>query len=175
MVFAIPTDTCYWIGCHLNDKKWLKDIYKLKQRVKGKPISFIVKNFEELKIISTLTTEQVDFLENYKNPFTIVTHLKDDSNIPDFLKRKQKLFWIRVAEIILDKKVVDKVEFPIFLTSANISEEDELYSSRDVKKIFWNKVKILLKSKINKKPPSNVIRFIRDSLDLEYLRKTYED
>jgi hypothetical protein len=74
-----------------------------------------------------------------------------------------------------------KENWPIFLTSANISNEQEIYNKNEIKNIFWNlienwKVKFIWENmwNIKKEKPSDIFEFIWDGLEINYLRKVWK-
>jgi len=74
MIYILPTDTCYGIACALEDKKSYEKIYKIKKRSFDKPLAIMVEDFKWLRNNTDLTDEQVDFLERYEKPFTVLTN-----------------------------------------------------------------------------------------------------
>lgn len=174
MIFAIPTDTCFWLGCSFYDEKWYLEIYKLKNRDKNKPLSVVVKDFKELEHITNLNTSQINFLKKYPYPFTILASVKEDFILPAFLdKNIYSKIAFRVWEKCIPKNILKKIDFPIFLTSANISWKTEVYSGDEIASIFKNKKIIVFPQNINKIPTSNIFEFIWDNLEIQFLRKNY--
>jgi len=174
MIFAIPTDTCFWLGCPFFDEKSYFEIYKIKSRNENKPLSVVVKNFKELEKIANLNSSQINFLKEYSYPFTVLTPIKENFILPSFLdKNVYNKVAFRVWEKCLSETLLDEINFPIFLTSANISWENEIYSSDELVYIFKNKKIIVFSWIIDKIPTSNIFEFIWDSLEIQFLRKNY--
>ncbi len=174
MIFAIPTDTCYWLACHIHDKPSFEKIYELKKRPIEKHLSIAVKNFSELERNFDLNETQISFLKSYKYPFTVLTKFKDIDFLPQFLDREMyNEFWVRVAECFLAQKLLDIINFPIFLTSANISWEDELYNKEDIIVLFWDKLDCIYWDSSWMWKPSNIFRFKGDTCDIEFIRKNH--
>lgn len=174
MIYSIPTDTCFWLWCPLYSKEDFLKIYLLKNRESNKPLSFAVKNFSDLKNIIILTNEQVVFLKKYKRPFTVVWELNPSFKLPQFLDKKiYSKIAVRVWELTIKKDILSKIPFPIFLTSANISWDQEIYSSDESKKIFnWEDI-FHFDWKIDIMPPSDIFYFEKKSLEPIYIRKNY--
>lgn len=185
MIYILPTDTCYGIACPLEDKKNYEKIYKIKKRNLGKPLAIMIPNFKWLRENTDLTDGQVDFLQTYKNPFTILTN---STSVELFLK-----FWDDNEEHFINKDIYDQVAFrvahndiqesliashgPLWLTSANLSGANETYSLEDVEKDFAyyiekDIVEVMGNSNLDSDiAPSDLIEFDGESLDLIYLRK----
>lgn len=186
MIYILPTDTCYGIACAFDEKKDYERIYKMKKRSLNKPLAIMVESFDWLKENTTLSLEQIDFLKQYKKPFTILTnsdaielYLNFQDESEDYYVNKDVYSEIafRVANNKIEEKLIKRV-WPIWLTSANISEDGENYNIEEIEEEFeyylekgtievlwW---KTILDEDI---PASDVFRFIDDSVELEYVRK----
>lgn len=135
MLYIIPTDTCYGIACALHDHKAYRKIYSIKKRELSKPLAIMVEDFSWLQNNTDLTEEQIDFLKNYKNPFTVLcnslhinTWIQFENENEYFENRDvyEKIAF-RVAHTSEQKKLLREVG-PIFLTSANKSGEKECFT-----------------------------------------------
>lgn len=186
IIYLLPTDTCYWMACPIHDLKAYSWIYKIKKRDLNKPLAILVPDFKWLIENTDLTIEQVEFLKNYENPFTILTesdHLKlwinyvDDEN-NEFLNRDMyESFAFRVANNDTEKRLL-KENWPMFLTSANLSGKPEMYSAREVETEFAyylekNNMQFVWKNTWNLKAtkPSEIFKFIWESLEIDFIRK----
>ena len=174
MIFAIPTDTCYWFACNIyNESSYIK-IFEFKNRGTNKILSIAVKNFLELELISKLNSSQIDFLKKYPFPFTIITEMNDNFNFPSFLDRNlYKNFGIRIAENFLTEEINEVIEFPIFLTSANNSNEKEIYDSFELRKKFNTDEIVIFDWESPKKLTSNIFEFIWETTEMNFVRKNY--
>lgn len=174
MLYAIPTDTCFWLACPMNNETGFLEIYKLKWRDFNKPLSIVIKNFDDLNNYIKITKKQIDFLKKYPYPFTILWEINNNFLLPDFLdKNIYSRVAIRIASVCLDRNITGNLEFPLFLTSANLSWQGEIYNSEEIVRIFWNKNIEIFPWKIDFKPASNIFEFIDDSLDINFIRKNY--
>lgn len=182
MIYLIPTNTCFWIWCRLDDYESYNQIYKIKKRSYQKPLAIMVENFKWLEENTILNQKQIEDLKNYKKPFTILTQapyvkmlleLQDekDNYLYENTREYEKIAF-RVAHNEIQKKLVKKV-WPIFLTSANFSWKPEIYSVENLEKTFWKfkNIKNLCEKNIEKNPPSEIFEYIWDSLEKKYLRK----
>lgn len=161
-------------------------IYKIKKRDLNKPLAILVPDFKWLEENTDLTSEQIDFLESYEKPFTILTnsdylklwinYVDEDNN--EFINRDMyEKFAFRVAHNDTQRRLL-KENWPMFLTSANISKEPEMYSGREVEEAFKyylenKKITFVWKNTWNlpAKTTSDIFEFVWESLDVEYLRK----
>jgi tRNA A37 threonylcarbamoyladenosine synthetase subunit TsaC/SUA5/YrdC len=176
MLFIIPTDTCFGLGCFLDDVESYKQIYKIKWRNFDKPISIFVSQdyfFENI----ILTEKEKWFIQTYDLPFTLLVdkkNIKDQNlikkidNLPNFEIYTKIAF--RIAHTELQKKLL-LWQLYFFLTSANKSGQWEITDFLDLKKTFQENMEYIqiLDSKINSKQKcSNIIYF--NNNEINYLR-----
>ena len=189
-IFLLQTDTCYWIACPISEHNSYEKIYKIKKRNFNKPLAIMIDSFNWLEKNTDLNKEQIDFLKNYKKPFTILTnstpvkHWLNYEEEENFFRNKEiyKKIAFRIAHTEEQKKLIKK-SWPIFLTSANISNESEIYDPKKIEEIFkyyldkniiklilcWN---IICRDAINRVSTSDIFEFIWETLEVKYLRKS---
>lgn len=185
MIYILPTDTCYGIACPLDDKKSYEKIYKIKKRSHEKPLAIMVKNFAWFEENTDLTDEQIDFLKNYENPFTVLTNstpielfinFQDENEEYLINKDVYEQVAIRVANNDIEESLINEVG-PIWLTSANLSGAGEIYTREEIEKDFEyyienDIVEVLAGYPLDPEiPASDIFSFVWDSLEIEYLRK----
>ena len=179
-LFIIPTNTCFGIWCFVQDIEWYENIYKIKWRDFNKPISIFIDSFEYLEKNTKLTKENIKFLKNYKNPWTVVINIK---NITDneLLQNISKLpngeiykkIAFRIAHTKLQQDLI-KENWMFFLTSLNNSWEKEITNLQQVftelqEKIKKYNVKFLDKNIDSKQEFSDIIEFQNN--EIIFLRK----
>jgi L-threonylcarbamoyladenylate synthase len=129
MLYIFPTDTCYGLACAFDDKKNYEKIYKIKKRSHDKPLAIMVKDFAWLRENTDLSDAQVDFLETYEKPFTILTNSRNIELFLEYGDADEEYFInkdvysriaFRVAHNGFQESLINSVG-PIWLTSANIS------------------------------------------------------
>ena len=187
MIYIIPTDTCFWISCPISEIKDYLWIYKIKKRSLDKPLAILISDFKWLKNNTDLNWEQIKFLKKNKKPFTILAnsdHLKmwinyiDKTNNLEFINKNiYKKFAFRIANNNIQKKLIEQ-NWPMFLTSANLSNKPEIYNYKEIENQFGyhlDKKNILFIwkdiSNNKKNNPSDIFEFKWDSLNVNYLRK----
>jgi len=146
MLYILPTNTCFWIACPINSLESYKKIYKIKSREKSKAIAILVDDFSYFSEHTKLTSKQIDFLKNYKNPFTILIN-KEKILDQNLLKIIDKLdnseiyekIAFRVAHNFMQKKLI-RLNWPLFLTSANKSDNPEIFDTITIKKEFSSEI-----------------------------------
>lgn len=187
MIYLLPTNTCFWIWCPITEIADYHKIYKIKKRSFDKPLAILVEDFNWLRNNTQLTDEQVDFLEKYDKPFTILTESSYlsawinfvDENNNEFINRDEySQIAFRVAHNNTQSKLI-KQNGPLFLTSANFSGKPEMQNAKEVRKEFeyyldkgivqfvWENTGVIN----SKYTSSDIFEFIWEGLEIEYLRK----
>lgn len=172
MIYILPTDTCFWIWCQIYNEEDYRQIYSLKKRSFDKPLAIMVENIEFLKKHTPISDMQVKFLLDYKRPYTVLLTTKTNfisENIPNKSLYKKTAF--RIANTEMQKNLLGKIG-PIFLTSANISGNKEIYSKKDIPFHPSENITIYGESDIEIVPPSDIFEFIGDTTKIIYLRKS---
>ncbi len=179
-MFIIPTNTCFGIWCFVQNIEWYKNIYELKWRDFNKPISIFVDSFEYLKKNTKLTEENINFLQNYDKPWTVVINIKnitDNELLQNISKLPNRGIYkkiaFRLAHTKLQKDLILQ-NWMFFLTSLNNSWEKEII---DLYKISWNikqkieqyNVEVLGKNINSQQEFSDIIEFQNDKII--FLRK----
>ncbi len=185
MIFILPTDTCYGIACPLHDKNSYEQIYKIKKRSLEKPMAILVESFDWIKENTTLNQEQIEFLRNYPRPFTILTQSTYISLFLNYQDEKE--------QYLINKDIYEELSFrvshndvqdmliqthgPLWMTSANISRQWEIYTPEEVEEDFWyylknGQIELLGSYYLDEdNKASDVFRFIWDSCEVDYVRR----
>ena len=119
-IVAIPTDTVIGFACNIYNKKSVEKIYKIKKRPFSQPLSIAVKNKNEInKYCSNISIVASKIIDKYF-PGRVTIILEKSNLVPDFIVSNTKYVGIRVPgdEDVL--KILNNIDFPVVLTSANI-------------------------------------------------------
>lgn len=174
MIYIVPTDTCFWLWCPMSDTDWYNSIYKMKGRWFNKLLAVMVKDFDSIHELAEISEDNINFLKAYPYPFSVLLPLNTwiiNKNIPN--KDDYTKISIRVANIECQKKLIEKV-WPIFLTSANVSGQDERYEIKGILNDFTNyDIEVIWNIKELKKVPPSDIFAINDDWTLNFLRQNH--
>lgn len=173
MIYILPTDTCFWIWCPTwNVRDYLK-IYELKNRSLDKPLAIMVEDFEYLKKHTHINELQLNYLKKYHSPFTVLLDTKRDFILDEIPNKKlYRKTAFRIANLPEQKKLLRRV-WPIFLTSANISNTQETYLFNDIPFEKSEQIEIIASQDLEKVPPSDIFEFVWESAKTLYIRKNY--
>ncbi len=136
-----PTETSYGIAADASNEKAVKEVFKVKKRLRSKPIPVIINSIENMKNYGFLD-EKSEFIAKKFMPGPLTLIIDKKKVIPDILNPKEVAF--RVSSHPIALKLSKVVGRPITATSANLSGRPPLYKIEDVKKQFEGKVDIIL-------------------------------
>ncbi|MDQ7009113.1 MAG: Sua5/YciO/YrdC/YwlC family protein [Candidatus Gracilibacteria bacterium] len=185
MLYILPTNTCFGIACPISEIENYKKIFEIKKRDFRKPIAILVSDFNYFIENTKLNFEQINFLKNYNNPFTILIDkekildkslLEIINNLPNSEIYSKIAF--RVAHNFMHKKLI-RLNGLLFLTSANISNNPELFDTISIKKEFGDiiekeEIKVLAHGDFcinSEKKSSDIFEFEGENEEVVYFRK----
>lgn len=162
-VICYPTETVYGLGCNAFDKKPVSKIYKIKGRVKNKPLIILVKDFKMASKIAYLGKYKEILGKYWPGPLTGVFRAK--VKFPRGITKNGKVA-IRISSHQFVSELFRRVRFPIISTSANTSGSGETRSIKEITASLKHSMHLLdLVIDIGVLPeslPSTVVDFTKD-------------
>ncbi|MCK5475231.1 MAG: threonylcarbamoyl-AMP synthase [Candidatus Pacebacteria bacterium] len=130
-VIIYPTDTIYGIGANAFDEEAIKKIKKIKDRDNEKPLLVFVKDIETARRIVCIDSKVQRILENiWPGLITVVLRKKDI--VPYSLTGGAQTVAVRIPKNKFVLQLLEKVDFPIIATSANLSGENNLFTAEEI-------------------------------------------
>ncbi len=141
---AYPTETFYGLGAAAFSLKAVRKIYRLKRRVRGKPLPVVV---SDLQMAKDIVAEIPPFFialaqEFWPGPLTLV--VKASSAFPRDLLGPDGTIGLRLPSPAWLRELVRQLACPLIATSANVSGEREISDPREVIRLFCGKVNIVV-------------------------------
>lgn len=162
-IIIYPTETAYGIGADATNEDSIKKIFKIKGRKAERAIPIIVSDLKMAKKYATIDEKGRKLINAFMpGPLTIVVK-KKNKMLPDILSKDTVALRISGSEFA--RALVKKSGVPLTSTSANISGMPLIYDSNEVRKIFFDKVDLILDSgKLKRKKPSTVFDLTSNKL-----------
>lgn len=130
-VVIYPTDTLYGVGVNAFDDDAVTKIYKIKKQDRNKPISVVVKDIKMARKIACIDSKVEKILSNiWPGPITVVLRKKEI--ISDMLTGNSETVAVRIPDNKFISTLMEKIDFPITATSANISGENNLLKADEI-------------------------------------------
>ena len=137
-ILAFPTDTVFGLGC-IMDRKAIEKIYEVKGRSFDKPLPMMCSNLKMIEEVAYVSEKAKKIIDAFvPGPLTLI--FKKKENVKDYITQGKKTIGIRVPddEFILD--LIDSLNMPLMVTSANNSGEPSLAKWKDVYGIMKGKI-----------------------------------
>jgi L-threonylcarbamoyladenylate synthase len=135
-VCVCPTDTVYGLLANALTSKAVKKIYRIKKRDPGKPLPVFIKSIEAAKKIAVIDGRDEDKLQAaWPGKTTFVLNLRSGVNIPATTGRTIAL---RMPDHEFLSALLEKLDFPVIGTSANIAGHGPFNKINDILTEFSN-------------------------------------
>ncbi len=175
-----PTDTVYGALVDAKNEKAVKKLISFKNRPWGKPISVFTSDWDMLKDLVDINSNQEKILkEILPGCFTVV--LKSKGKVSSLLESEKKTLGVRLVRYKPLTDLLKKISKPLTATSANLSGRSPHYSVESLIKQLPNSKKQLIDliidgGKLPRNKPSTVIdltgsevKILRQG-DIEFLK-----
>ena len=144
-IVGLPTETVYGLAGNAYSSKAVKNIFKLKKRPKKNPLIVHYKNINDAKKDVVLNKQ---FYKLYKKfcpgPITFVLKKIKNAKIDPLVTANLNSIAIRFPNHKIVRKILENVNFPLAMPSANISSGLSPVSAKDVFDEFKKKIKIII-------------------------------
>lgn len=167
---VIPSDTAYGLAANAKSKKAIEKIFDFKGRKFGKAISIFLKDVKTIGEYARLDKRRESVVKSLlPGPFTLI--LKSKNKVAPGVEATDNTIGIRVIKQKFVNSLLERLDFPITATSANLSGKGPHYSISSFLKTLSSKKKeridlIVDAGKLTKKPTSTVLRLVEDEMEI---------
>ena len=134
-VISVPTDTVYGLCSISNSKESYNKLMDIKKRPNSKKLPIMCadkKQIEKFLVVDKKTERIIDTF--MPGPLTLI--LKKKENIQIYSNDDSDTLAVRMATSEALRKIISKLDCPIFMSSANISGESPCTSLDEIEKTF---------------------------------------
>lgn len=132
-VISVPTDTVYGLCARISTIEAHDKLVKVKNRPKEKAFPVMCANIEQIKEIA-IVDEKIEKIIKTFMPGPITLVLKKNIELPNYVTNGKDTIAIRMATSKLLEEIIEKVESPLFMTSANKSGESTCKNIDEIEK-----------------------------------------
>ncbi len=137
-IVAFPTDTVFGLACLCRENA-VKKVYEAKGRDFNKPLPMMCTGGGMINIVACITESSAKLIDKFMpGPITIIFNKREQ--VDDFITGGKKTIGIRVPDDEWILKLMDKLQEPILVTSANISGNGSLLKWNDVYECMKDKI-----------------------------------
>jgi len=160
-IIAYPTDTYYGIGCDIMNKKAIEMIYRIKQRSKNKPFSFICSDLKHISRYAKVSNYAYRTMRRLlPGPYTFI--LDGSKLVPKIMLTKRKTAGIRVPDNPICNALTKELGNPILSTSATLPDGSIIYDPSFIHEKMQGNIDIVIDGGPVPGKPSSVISLIDD-------------
>lgn len=142
-VIAVPTDTIYGLAALVNSEQAVRRIYEIKGRSFTKPLAMSVGCVEDIFTWAkpTLSKEQLGTGDLLPGPVTLM--FERQSSLPSYFNPNVTNVAVRIPNCQFMIELAQRLQQPIALTSANISNEPSTVCIEEFKSL-WSEVDLVV-------------------------------
>lgn len=134
-VIVFPTDTIYGLGANALDEMAIRQVYRIKGRPEGKPLSILVRDIAMARRVACIDSRAQVILEKlWPGSVTVVLRKKDV--IPYCLTGGGEEVAVRISDHPFVAALFRRIDFPITATSANLAGKPDLLSAESIRSTF---------------------------------------
>lgn len=135
-VIVYPTETLYGLGADATNPKAIAKVYKIKGRDPNRPLLIMINKFKDLSHFGRANSDAKKLAKKFW-PGPISFKIETKINLPANLNLENpRVIGVRYPKNKIANSLVRGLGRPITSTSANISGGADVYSGRQVEKIF---------------------------------------
>ena len=114
-IIIVPTDTVYGLAIDSKSEVAFNKVYEIKKRNLNKKLPIVVDTYDRLKSLCYITDDELKRLHPYyPGKLTLVLKRKD----------RDDTIAVRMIHNEIINKIIEKLDSPLMLTSANISGKE---------------------------------------------------
>lgn len=129
-ILAFPTDTVFGLAC-IMDEKAIKKIYDAKERDFNKSLPMMCSDLKMIEKYAHVDQKAKKIINKF-TPGALTVVLKKKDIVEDYITNNKDTIAIRVPDDEWILKLIDKLDQPLMVTSANISNQGSLLKYTDV-------------------------------------------
>jgi L-threonylcarbamoyladenylate synthase len=141
---VIPTETVYGLICDATNQEAVKKLFQIKKRPLTQPLSIAVSKSSEIKKYTIDYTNKAKKLTRKFLPGPLTIVLKKSSLIPDIVTADRNDVGIRIPDSKIVLKLIELVQKPIVIPSANIHNQPSPTTAQQAIKHLNGKVDLIL-------------------------------
>ena len=147
-IVVFPTETVYGIGGNALKVDVINKLFQAKKRDYGKPISLLVGSIDKIKNVAYVNENEEKVINKFM-PGAITIVLKKKNNINDLVTAGKNTVGIRIPNHNIALTILNKVDFPLATSSANISGDNNIADFNEIVSDLKDYVDIFIKGNIS--------------------------
>ena len=155
-VIAFPTETVMGLGVFYDDFVAYNKLNKVKNRPEDKPYTMMLGDPKNISKYAYIDEKAEKIIQAFM-PGSITILLKSKDNVPDYVTHNTGVIGIRVPSLEDIQEMLNILEKPLLVPSANKSGEKPAFNSDEVKQIFKDELDCIVEGKCVGGLPSTIV------------------
>lgn len=147
-IVVFPTETVYGIGGNALKVEVINKLFQAKKRNYGKPISLLVDSIDKIKNIAYVDKNEEKIIKAFM-PGELTLVLKKKACVNDLVTAGKNTVGVRIPNHNIALCILNKVDFPLATSSANISGENNIADFEEIVSDLKDYVDIFIKGNIS--------------------------
>lgn len=164
-VIAFPTETVYGLGVLASSEECFIKLVKIKNRKPNKPFTLMISNINQAKKYIEFDETSLKIISKFM-PGELTLILKAKKNVPHYLDLNTGYIGIRIPNSEFVLKLIDSLNEPLLVPSANPSDLPPAKNSLEVKKYFPENLAAIVEGDTKSNVPSTVIKVENNTIIL---------
>lgn len=168
-IVIFPTDTVYGVAANSLNEEAIKKLFEIKGRNDNKPICVLTSSVDKINKVAYVKEEEQKIIDKYMpGALTIILDKKEE--VSDTLTSNLKTIGVRIPNNEIALKILDKLDYPLATTSANISGSQAAVKIEELIEVFDSKVDIIIDGGVTDLKVSSTIVKLEDH-EIKILRE----
>lgn len=155
-VVAFPTDTVYGVGVIYGNEAALKALKESKRRPDNKPIPTMVNSLAQIRQIAHVNKQEIALIEEFL-PGALTLILRKRSAVPAYVTNGLDTIAVRMPDDDTVLHLIDLVERPLLVSSANLSGEDTGDDDEEVLEQLEGRIDAIVVGETKGHKPSTIV------------------
>ena len=153
---AFPTETVYGLGCIASSKEAFDKLVAVKRRSPDKPFTLMCCNFTQAMMYCEMDVGVRAVMQHFF-PGEVTVLLKARANVPHHIDLGTGKIGIRIPKNPATLDLIERVDAPLLVPSANISSEKPEVIKDGVLSVFYGEIAAVIDGKCEGGVPSTIV------------------
>ena len=164
-VIASPTETVMGLGVYYNDFEAYNLLNKIKCRPEDKPYTLMLGSIALIEEYAYITNRDKRIIEAFM-PGEMTILLTSKESVPGYVTHNTGVIGIRVPKLKVIQDLINYLNKPLLVPSANKSGEKPAITSVEVRNIFHNEVSYIFEGKAEGGVPSTIVDLTKEEVKI---------
>ena len=162
-VVAFPTETVMGLGVIYNDFEAYNKLNRVKERPEDKPYTMMVKDIEQIEKYAVIDERTRRVIQKFMpGSITVLLNVRDGA-VPAYVTHATNVIGMRIPTNIEARELLEMVNEPLLVPSANKSGCSPALTSNEVKAIFGQEIDFVMSGKAKNGQPSTIVDLTKET------------